>query len=71
MYYQNQSSIVSGSFTLLMNRLGDRFFLVTLVLIFYSYSDFTYFSSNLGNFLLIIFIVITFITKRALYPFSP
>jgi len=70
-YYQNQSSIVSGSFTLLINRLGDRFFLVTLVLIFYGYSDFTYFSSNLGNALLIIFIVITFITKRALYPFSP
>ncbi|MCA2772600.1 MAG: hypothetical protein IM483_16630, partial [Microcystis sp. M122S2] len=27
-YYQNQSSINSGLFTLLMNRLGDCFFLV-------------------------------------------
>jgi len=70
-YYQNQSSIVSGVFTLLMNRLGDRFFLCRLMLLFYSFTDFTYFSSDLMPSLLLLFLTITFITKSALYPFSP
>ncbi len=70
-YYQNQSSIVSGVFTLLINRIGDRFFLVRLMLIFYSYPDFTFFSSSLSRTLLVSMLVLTFITKRALYPFSP
>ncbi len=70
-YYQNQSSIVSGSFTLLINRLGDGFFLATLVLFFYNYADFTSFSSNLRSLGMVLLIIITFITKRALYPFSP
>ena len=70
-YYQNQSSIVSGVFTLLMNRLGDRFFLCSLMLIFYSFVDFTYFSAGLIPPLLLLFLTMTFITKRALYPFSP
>ena len=34
-YYQNQSSIDSGLFTVLINRIGDSFFLVSLVLIFF------------------------------------
>lgn len=42
-YYQNQSSIVSGLFTLLINRLGDRFFLCSLMMIFYYYPDFSFF----------------------------
>jgi len=70
-YYQNQSSIVSGVFTLLINRLGDGFFLFRLVLLFYYYPDFNSFSSNVSNIYLSSFIVLTFITKRALYPFSP
>ena len=70
-YYQNQSSIVSGLFTLLINRLGDRFFLCSLMLIFYIYPDFTFFSSNLTSQLLSSMLILTFITKRALYPFSP
>lgn len=70
-YYQNQSSIVSGLFTLLINRLGDRFFLCSLMLIFYTYPDFTFFSSNLTSQLLSSILILTFITKRALYPFSP
>jgi len=70
-YYQNQSSIVSGLFTLLINRLGDSFFLCSLMLIFYQYPDFTFFSSNTVSLLLVSTLVLTFITKRALYPFSP
>lgn len=70
-YYQNQSSITSGIFTLLINRLGDRFFLVTIMLFFYYHSDLTIFSSNLPSFLVLLFLISTFITKRAIYPFSP
>ena len=70
-YYQNQSSIVSGVFTLLINRLGDRFFLCSLILIFYALPDFTYFSSSTASPYLVAFLVLTFITKRAIYPFSP
>lgn len=70
-YYQNQSSIVSGVFTLLINRLGDGFFLFSLVLLFYYYPDFTVFSSNIRTLYLSRFMVLTFMTKRALYPFSP
>ncbi len=70
-YYQNQSSIVSGLFTLLINRVGDRFFLCTLILIFYTYPDFTFFSSDVVSKILAIMLVLTFMTKRALYPFSP
>lgn len=70
-YYQNQSSIVSGVFTLLINRLGDTFFIVRLVLLFYSYPDFFSFSSDIPSLLLVGILVLTFITKRAIYPFSP
>lgn len=70
-YYQNQSSIVSGVFTLLINRLGDGFFLFRLVLLFYYYPDFNTFSSNIRTVFVSSFIVLTFMTKRALYPFSP
>lgn len=70
-YYQNNSSIVSGIFTLLINRIGDRFFLVTLVLLFYTYDDFFSFSSSLPSSSLLIFLLLTFITKSAIFPFSP
>jgi NADH-ubiquinone oxidoreductase chain 5 len=70
-YYQNQSSLTSGIFTLLINRLGDRFFLVTIILFFYYHSDLTIFTSSLPTLLVLLFLIMTFITKRALYPFSP
>lgn len=70
-YYQNQSSIVSGVFTLLINRVGDRLFLCTLIVIFYTFPDFTFFTSDLPRSFLVSFLVLTFMTKRALYPFSP
>jgi NADH-ubiquinone oxidoreductase chain 5 len=38
---------------------------------FYSYSDFTYFTSQLGSFYMSLFLILTFMTKRAVYPFSP
>ena len=70
-YYQNQSSIVSGIFTLLINRLGDRFFLLRLALLFYEAMDYTYFSSLTPTLTCSVFLVLTFMTKRAIYPFSP
>jgi len=54
-----------------MNRVGDSFFLCRLMLIFYFMPDFTFFSSNISRTLVVIILVLTFMTKRALYPFSP
>ena len=70
-YYQNQSSITSGIFTVLINRLGDSFFLVTIMIAFYFHSDLTMFSSNIPSVFFIFFLMLTFMTKRAIYPFSP
>lgn len=38
---------------------------------FYTYPDFTFFSSDTPSLLLVVILVLTFMTKRALYPFSP
>ena len=70
-YYQNQSSIFSGVFTLLINRIGDGFFLCTIALYSYSMCEYFVFSSTFPSFRCLILIVITFITKSAIYPFSP
>ena len=70
-YYQNQSSIFSGIFTLLINRIGDGFFLCTISLYVYCMFDYFVFSSTFPSTLCLIFLVITFMTKRAIYPFSP
>lgn len=70
-YYQNQSSITSGIFTVLINRLGDRFFLVTIMLAFYFYSDLTVLSSSVPSVFFLFLLILTFITKSAIYPFSP
>lgn len=69
-YYQNQSSVTSGIFTILINRIGDRFFLISLILVSYYFQDYFswVYSSNL---LVVLFLILTFITKRAIYPFSP
>ena len=70
-FYQNTRSITSGLFTLLINRIGDGFFLVSLALIATHMPDFfglsSYFTTNV---LVPLFVLMTFITKRALYPFS-
>ena len=70
-YYQNQSSITSGLFTLLINRLGDCFFLVTIVLFFYTSSDLFINSRSLPSLLCVSILILTFMTKRAIFPFSP
>ena len=70
-YYQNQSSITSGLFTLLINRIGDCFFLVSIVLLFYNYTNIFVNSSYVVDCFVVLIIVITFITKSAIYPFSP
>ena len=70
-YYQNQRSLTSGIFTLLINRLGDGFFLVTILLLAYSADRFYTFTSALPGTLRVFFLILTFITKSALYPFSP
>ena len=70
-YYQNQSSIFSGIFTLLMNRIGDGFFLCTISLYIYSIFDYYVFSSIYPPIICLTFMVVTFITKSAIYPFSP
>ena len=70
-FYQNQSSITSGLFTLIINRIGDCFFLVTIVIFYFTSFDLTATHYHVPTFLTILFLLITFITKRAIFPFSP
>jgi len=70
-YYQNQSSIISGVFTLLINRIGDRFFILSIRLSYIILNRTFSFSSNISSLMLPLFLILTFITKRALFPFSP
>jgi len=70
-FYQNQSSITSGLFTLIINRIGDCFFLITIVLFFYTSFDLTCSHYHIPRLLAITILLITFITKRAIFPFSP
>lgn len=70
-YYQNQVSITSGLFTLLINRIGDCFFLVSLGLIYlYGLNSFSLHTPYVNQLILSVCLLVTFITKRALYPFS-
>lgn len=70
-YYQNPSSITSGLFTILINRIGDCFFLCSIIVFCYFSFDLTSFNYRLPRFLCICLLLLTFITKRALFPFSP
>lgn len=69
-YYQNQSSITSGLFTVMINRIGDCFFLITISLFIFINDSLSFELSN-PNLLLSVFLCLTFITKSAIYPFSP
>lgn len=70
-FYQNSSSINSGIFTLLINRIGDGFYLMSICfIVFLSPDFFTGYSVLDSSFLLPLFLVATFITKRAIFPFS-
>lgn len=68
-YYQNFSSIYSGLFTVLINRVGDCLFIVSISLMIMFYSD--YWVTYITFPYLSLFILLTFITKRAIFPFSP
>ena len=68
-YYQNSSSISSGLFTVLINRVGDCFFIISISLIVLTY-PYLWDSYQSPDYVTAIFIVLTFITKRAIYPFS-
>jgi len=70
-YYQNSSSIFSGRFTLLINRVGDAFFLCSITLYSYTFFDLAFLTPFSPTFILILFLVLTFITKSAIFPFSP
>lgn len=69
-YYQNSRSVYSGLFTLLINRIGDGFFLVSIALFTLTYLDMFRFSRDLTSFFLCFVTCVAFITKTALYPFS-
>lgn len=73
MFYQNVRSIYSSLVTLILNRIGDCFFLIAIVLFIYSRCSYdcvgrSYFSD--ASYVLII-LTLSFITKRAIFPFSP
>jgi NADH-ubiquinone oxidoreductase chain 5 len=69
-FYQNYSSIYSGLFTVLINRVGDCFFIVSISF-FLIISPYMWSSASQIPLFLLFLIVITFITKSAIYPFSP
>ena len=68
-YYQNRSSISSGLFTILINRIGDCFFIISISLIILTY-PYLWDRNQSSDYIIIFFIMLTFITKRAIYPFS-
>lgn len=70
-FYQNQSSIFSGVFTLLMNRIGDAFFLCSIVLLSFNMLTLYPYSSGVVGGVTTRFLLVTFMTKRAIFPFSP
>jgi len=69
-FYQNQRRITSGLFTLFINRLGDSFFIVSIVLLFLNYPSSDLFSFHIVDSILVVFLVLAFCTKRAVFPFS-
>lgn len=70
-YYQNSSSIFSGLNTVLINRIGDCLFVCSIVSFLFFYSDLFSFSSTLLPTSIVFLLGFTFITKSAIFPFSP
>lgn len=67
LFYQRHTSIYSAIFTILINRLGDAFYLLRLsIMLAFSGSIF----SDYSEYFFLVLIILTFITKRALFPFS-
>lgn len=72
LFYQSSVSLYSSIFTLLMNRLGDCFFVVLIVIVrMHRFSNFFTFLDFDGSSYIALLFLVTFITKRALFPFSP
>lgn len=72
LFYQSPSRVFSATFTLLMNRLGDCLFVLVIIIVFHHHPQTIFFFSSLsGGYTLPFLITLTFITKRALFPFSP
>ena len=69
-YYNNPSRVDSGLVTFFINRLGDCFFILTFMFIFYrGLFSFDYLIINLRT-LFVCFLILGMITKRAQVPFS-
>lgn len=68
-YYQNNSSAASGSITLLRNRLGDIFILLSISILIYL-SNWEFNINESFTFLIILILIIAACTKRAQFPFS-
>lgn len=72
MYYQSSVSLYSAIFTLLINRLGDCFFVVFIILFFTSFMSSTFIFYDFYSQLSVgVIILVAFATKSALFPFSP
>jgi len=69
-FYQNQRSITSGLFTLLINRLGDSFFISSIVFMSFFYPSLDFYSFHVSSFGLVLLLIVSFCTKSALFPFS-
>lgn len=70
-FYQNYSSISSGLFTVLINRIGDCFFIVSISIMLFRYPSMWNVSLTHTNSVIVVMMLLTFITKRAIFPFSP
>jgi len=69
-YFQRNTAIYSGIFTLLMNRIGDCFLLIRLGLILSAGARFSFIEFQATYPLLAALLAAGLITKSALYPFS-
>ena len=70
-YYQNVNSIFNRVYTLLINRLGDCFFIISISICFNVSDRLNFITfSYLQNIVVPVVLLCTFMTKRAIYPFS-
>lgn len=72
LYFQSPSRVYSGTFTILINRLGDCF-LVIFIIFWWSSRVNTHFiiESNISDTFIALLLFIALSTKSALFPFSP
>lgn len=68
-YYQNNSSAASGSITLLRNRLGDIFILLSIRILIYL-SNWEFNINESFSLIILLILIVAACTKRAQFPFS-